>query len=230
MKLSNMEYGFRKIDELAQLMNVNKVNQNLKARGGPRQSTTNVVSTYFTGTLKFQVLRAENVQPSSNSGTSNPYLITQYPDSEKRASNENLPSITSNPIAYFLGNKNELLRTRVVYDSLNPSWDETFEILVNPSEKLMLLVYSKNLLASDDLIGVGIINFEAGTPIRNRLADHQTHNISLDLKPQGHIFLRITHEGEVEEIDFWFRKCRGSFRRSRQDLLRIIAAKVEFFY
>jgi hypothetical protein len=40
----------------------------------------------------------------------------------------------------------------------------------------------------------------------------------------------LTHEGEVEDIDFWFRKARGAFRRTRQDLLRIIASKVTIFY
>ena len=130
---------------------------------------------------------------------------------------------------YFLGNKNELLRTRVVYDTLNPAWDETFEILVNPSERLNINVYSKNILTANDSIGVGVINLESGSSIRNRLSDHQTHNISMDLNPQGRIFLRLTHEGEVEDIDFWFRKSRGTFRRTRQDLLRIIASKVVIF-
>jgi len=222
-----MEYGFKKLDELSQLMNVNKVKETLRVKSSTKHNRGNF-STHFVGTLKFQVIRAENIQASSSVGSSNPYIIIQYPENENSV--DDSKSLKSNPIAYFLGNKNELVRTRVVYDALNPTWDETFEILVNPSERLNIHVYSKNMLATDDLIGIGILNLEAGGSIRNRLVDHQTHNISLDLKPQGRIFLRLTHEGEVEDIDFWFRKARGAFRRTRQDLLRIIASKVTIFY
>ena len=218
-----MEYGFRKLDELSQLMNVTKVKETLRGKAISQRTPTSFAA-QFAGTLKFQVIRAENIQASSSAGSSNPYIIIQYPENDKIS--EDSGNLASYPIAYFLGNKNELLRTRVVYDTLNPTWDETFEILVSPSERLDIHVYSKNLLTSDDSIGLGIINLEAGSPIRNRLSDHQTHNISMDLTPQGRIFLRLTHEGEVEDIDFWFRKCRGTFRRTRQDLLRIIAAKV----
>jgi len=204
-------------------MNVAKVKETLRVRSSGKRNVGNIY-TRFAGTLNIQVIRAENIQPNSSAGSSNPYVIIQYPESGTSA--DDSTNLTSNTIAFFLGNKNELLRTRVVYDTLNPSWDETFEILVNPSERLDIHVYSKNMLTTDGLLGVGILNLEAGSSVRNRIEDHQTHNFSMDLNPQGRIFLRLTHEGGVEDIDFWFRKSRGTFRRTRQDLLRIIASKV----
>jgi hypothetical protein len=189
----------------------------------------------FSGMLKIEVLLAENVKACTSAGSANSYVILKLGDDktskdQRRSSIGSVNSHTSQSLSSlatgFIGNKNELLRTRVVNDNLNPIWGETFEVLLPRVDKLSAFVYSKNIISADDLAGQGSIDLSSGSSLQRRLLNHQTHKVTVDLEPQGALVLRITHDGEVEDVDFWFRKTKERLKRTRNDFFRVIVSRV----
>lgn len=85
---------------------------------------------------------------------------------------------------------------------------------------------SKNLLTADDVAGTATIDLSLGTRLRRKLLDHQTHDVYLELEPQGRLLLRLTLEGEQEDVDFWFRRTNERLLRTRDGFLRSYTAKV----
>jgi hypothetical protein len=148
----------------------------------------------------------------------------------------------------------ELAKSRVEYDSLNVSWDESFHCILPAVDKLEVLVYSKNLIASDELMGRAELDFTQLSSLSSssselsrsnsdaggagavgglakmmravNLFDHQTHDIWIDVEPQGRLLLRLTLEGEDEDVDFWFKKSIERLGRTRDDFYRVLTAKV----
>jgi len=60
-------------------------------------------------------------------------------------------------------------------------------------------------------------------------ADYQTHDIWLNLDTQGRVLLRISMEGEKDDIQFWFGKAFRSLKRTENDMARIIVEKMSGF-
>jgi hypothetical protein len=94
---------------------------------------------------------------------------------------------------------------------------------------LEVTVYSKNLLTFDDICGTAVVDLTASSRIRRKLQDNQTHDVYLDLQPQGRILLRLTLEGEQEDIGFWFRKTNEKLIRARNSFLRSVTGKLTAF-
>lgn len=109
---------------------------------------------------------------------------------------------------------------------MNPTWDEIFTVILPPVERLEVSVYSRNLLTADDLAGVGLIDLSLGTRLRSRLVDHQTHDLYVELEPQGRVLLRLVLEGEQEGVGFWFRKTNERLIRTRDAILRLVTEKI----
>jgi hypothetical protein len=123
----------------------------------------------------------------------------------------------------------ELARTRAVQETLNPTWDETFTSLLPPVSALEIEVYSKNLITSDEFVGKAVIDLNGRTSrLRRKLMDHHTHDVFIELEPQGRVLIRLTMEGEEEDVDFWFRRSRERLGRTRDDFLRSLSGKVCF--
>ncbi|KAJ3408968.1 hypothetical protein HDV05_004660 [Chytridiales sp. JEL 0842] len=121
----------------------------------------------------------------------------------------------------------ELARTRSVPETLNPTWDETFTSLLPPVSALEIEVYSKNLLTADEFVGKAVIDLNGRTSrLRRKLKDHHTHDVFIELEPQGRVLIRLTMEGEEEDVDFWFRRSRERLGRTRDDFLRGLAGKI----
>ena len=111
------------------------------------------------------------------------------------------------------GKECEMARSRYISDSLNPTWDETFECILPMVESLEVMSYSKNILADD-------------SRLHQKLEDQQTHDTYLELEPQGRILIRLTLEGGDEDVDFWFRRSRERLGRTRDVYVRALTAKV----
>ena len=111
-------------------------------------------------------------------------------------------------------------------ESVNPTWDETHTVILPPVDRLEVAVFSKNLLTSDEVDGTAVIDLAVGTRLRKKLADYQTHDVYLELEPQGRVLLRLTMEGEKEDVDFWFRRTNERLIRTRDTFLRSLTAKV----
>ena len=59
--------------------------------------------------------------------------------------------------------------------------------------------------------------------------DNQTHDIFVDLEPQGRILIRLTAEGNQEDIAYWFRRTNEKLIRTRDFFLRSLTEKITPF-
>ena len=115
----------------------------------------------------------------------------------------------------------ELVKSSVVHDSVNPIWDETFQISVLPTKYIEILVYNKtSFLTSDDLCGKKVVRLSSSW------CDHQTHDIWIKLDPQGRILIRITMDGEGEDIDFFYKNAKQRLMRALIDFLRALVHRI----
>lgn len=243
-KLCNIEYAMSKLDEMHKVMQVDSLTQNVKDYRAatmkmpktPRSRQQPVVDTAekIFGQLKLQIAYAENLKPVNKNGLANPYVIVSVPDATVvpptvEDDDEDRPKSANSLTPTVLHGKDcELARSRAIYDSLNATWDETFQCILPPVDCLQVVVNSKNLISFDDLVGKSSIDLSRSSRLRRKLVDHQTHDVFLDLEPQGRLLVRITVEGEDEDVDFWFRKSRERLGRTRDDFVRALTAKVCF--
>ncbi|KAI8621915.1 hypothetical protein BC830DRAFT_1163383 [Chytriomyces sp. MP71] len=144
-----------------------------------------------------------------------PPLVTSTPQSAA----QQMPEVLT-------GSKCEMARTRVIADSINPIWDEAFTMLLPPITRLEIMVYSKNLITNDPLCGQASLDLSETSRLKRKLADHHTHDVFLELEPQGRLLLRLTLEGEEEDVEFWFRRAREKLGRTRNDFVRSLCTKI----
>ncbi|KAJ3277587.1 hypothetical protein HK104_003178, partial [Borealophlyctis nickersoniae] len=121
------------------------------------------------------------------------------------------------------GSACEMARTRTISDSINPTWDETFQVMLPPVSRLEVAVLSRNLLTADEVAGKNSINLQS---LKKKLADHQTHDVFVEMDPQGRILLRLTLEGKDEDVDFWFRRSKERLVRLRNDFVRALTTRI----
>ncbi|KAJ3118279.1 hypothetical protein HDU96_002715 [Phlyctochytrium bullatum] len=256
VKLCNIEFALMKLDDMYRLMNVATLTRAMKdyraTLAPPPQSTStsptasqSLDDNTLKGAFKMQLSYAENIKPVTSSGQANAYLVVRLPEGtvvpppdvdelveglavkSEKSSRRLSGSKQKNAPLVLTGSLCELARTRVIYDTVNPNWDETFTSLLPPVTNLEITVFSRNLLTADELCGKATLDFNPkASRLKRKLADHLTHDVYLDLEPQGRVLLRITLEGEEEDVDFWFRRSRERLMRTRDDFVRALCAKI----
>ena len=222
------------------MMNVQAIARNVKKHKQLAEKKPSVSSDFLTGTFNVHVAYAENIKPTLKTGASNPYLIVRVPEgtvvppppqpaNRKKtmspSAEEELPQAEPEPLV-LTGNNCELFKSRVINETLNPNWDESHSVILPPIERLEVAVFSKNLLTSDEIAGSATIDLSYGTRLRRKLVDLQTHDVFVELEPQGRVLLRLKLEGEEEDVDFWFRRTNERLIRTRDSFLRSLTAKV----
>ncbi|KAJ3300949.1 hypothetical protein HDV03_001573 [Kappamyces sp. JEL0829] len=239
-KLRNIAFAMSKLREMYKMMNVTAITRNVKNHRKSMAVTKPppVTQDFVTGAFKIHVSYAENLKPTLKNGSSNPYLIVRVPEGTVVPPPEDVPrKKTMSPTTeqepeappqptILSGNACELFRSRAINETLNPTWEETHAIILPPVERLDVAVFSKNLITADEVDGTAIIDLSVGTRLRRKLMDHQTHDIYVELEPQGRVLLRLTMEGEEEDVDFWFRRTNERLIRTRDSFLRSLTAKI----
>ena len=208
-----------------------------KTQTAPQSSSSSLADeeNEVKGAFKIQLCYAENVKPVTTSGLANAYVTVRVPDGTvvPPPDPDDLSSANTNTSAgavILTGTACEMARTRAIYDTVNPTWDETFTLLLPPVTRLELGIYSKNMITSDELCGRATLDLGLKTRLRRKLNDHITHDVFVETEPQGRLLLRITMEGEEEDVEFWFRKSKERLGRARDDFLRALCSKVCHYY
>jgi uncharacterized protein (UPF0303 family) len=98
--------------------------------------------------------------------------------------------------------------------------------MLPPVTRLEVAIFSKNFLTADEVAGTAIIDLSMGTTLREKLFDHHIHDVFIELEPQGRILLRMTNEGEEEDVEFWFKRTNERLIRTRDSLMRALTDKV----
>ncbi|GAA5797543.1 hypothetical protein HPULCUR_002931 [Helicostylum pulchrum] len=202
VKINNIEGARTKLDRLYQNMDVDDIAQEMReyeSRLPPSAAKAVDKNTKYLYSVK--IVRAENLLPADNNGLSDPYVVLE---------------IDSKHIA----------RTRTVYETLNPRWDQVFDLwLTNETIDVLAIVFDEDVIGADEELGGHW--FKLGPSYYD---DFQTHELVLNFKPQGKLVLRISMEGEKDDIQFWFGKAFRVLKRAENDAAGLIVDKMGSYF
>lgn len=87
----------------------------------------------------------------------------------------------------------------------------------------MASVRDRALIGKHDTVGRAYICLDP-----RRFGDLMVHDLWLDLDSNGRILLRISMEGEKDDIQFYFGRAFRSLKRGEGEMVRIFIDKVRF--
>ncbi|TKA33251.1 hypothetical protein B0A50_00804 [Salinomyces thailandicus] len=205
VKMNNIEYATLQLDHLEREINVDACAEVIQRLDPPlpphiarRQQGPGGASSKFTFTIK--ILEAEDLKAGDANGLSDPYVVLgdEY---QKR-----------------------LAKTRIVYGSLNPRWDETVDILTAGPLNIIATVWDWDMLGDHDCLGRTSLKLDPG-----HFNDFLPREYWLDLDTQGRVLVRVSMEGEGDDIDFYFAKAFRTLRRCERDMARRVTEKLSAY-
>jgi rubrerythrin len=99
--------------------------------------------------------------------------------------------------------------------------DETFDLSVDKPLWVMISIRDRALVGKHDTVGRAYLCLDP-----KRFGDLLTHDLWMDLDSQGRILLRVSMEGEKDDIQFYFGRAFRSLKRAEADMVRIFIDKV----
>jgi len=87
----------------------------------------------------------------------------------------------------------------------------------------MVSVRDRALIGKHDIVGRAYLCLDP-----RRFSDFLAHELWMDLDTQGRILVRVSMEGEKDDIQFYFGRAFRSLKRAEGDMLRIFIDKVCF--
>ncbi|ORY17037.1 hypothetical protein LY90DRAFT_517669 [Neocallimastix californiae] len=201
------------------------------------ESMDDINNSVVSGIFLLQIFSGENLTPCNNDGFSNPYVVIRIPGSpdnmdnkgrnnekddygKEKLSTENNDNVAIGSVDFNRGRL--VAKSSVVHDTLNPIWDETFQVSICPTTSLDIKVYNKNsnFLIENEVCGTGTIKLSS---IYN---NHQTHDIWVELEPQGRVLVRLTKMGNSENLEFHLKQATHHLKRCRDDFVRAIVNRM----
>lgn len=146
-----------------------------------------------------KIIEAEDLKACDTSGYSDPYVVLGD-EYQKR-----------------------LAKTRIIYRNLNPRWDESVDISVQGPLNLIATIWDYDTFGSHDFVGRTSLKLD---PLH--FSDYLPREFWLDLDTQGRLLIRVSMEGERDDIQFSFGKSFRHLKRTERDMVRKITAKVCF--
>lgn len=114
-----------------------------------------------------------------------------------------------------------LAKTRVVMRNLNPRWDESVDITVQGALNIIATVWDWDSFGDHDYVGRTSLKLD---PMH--FSDYMPREYWLNLDTQGRLLLRVSMEGERDDIQFYFAKAFRLLKRTERDMIRRITDKV----
>ncbi|KAF1944615.1 hypothetical protein EJ02DRAFT_83890 [Clathrospora elynae] len=117
-----------------------------------------------------------------------------------------------------------LAKTRVIYGNLNPRWEETIDITTNGPLNIVATIWDWDTLGDHDCVGRTSLKLDP-----SHFRDYMPREYWLDLDTQGRLLLRVSMEGERDDIQFYFGKSFRTLKRTERDMTRKITDKLSSF-
>ena len=114
-----------------------------------------------------------------------------------------------------------LAKTRIVHANLNPRWDESVDITTQGPLNIVATVWDWDQLGDHDCVGRTSIKLDP-----SHFSDFLPREYWLDLDTQGRLLLRVSMEGERDDIQFYFGKAFRTLKRTEREMTRTITDKV----
>jgi hypothetical protein len=196
IKLNNIEAVQYKLDLLYSDIDADLIAE-LNEKGEDVTERKNSKQVYI---YSVKVVQAEGLRPMDSNGLSDPYVI-----------------LTSGQL--------ELARTRVVFESLDPRFDEVFDIPLDIPIIVRATVYDHDIVGHDEICGQS--TFQLQPALYN---DYLPHDLWLDLDSQGRLLIRISMEGERNDIRFYFGKAFRTLKRTQTDMGRMFIEQMSGYF
>ena len=117
-----------------------------------------------------------------------------------------------------------LAKTRIIYRNLNPRWDETVDITTQGPLNVVATVWDWDAVGDHDCVGRASLKLDP-----SHFGDFLPREYWLDLDTQGRILLRVSMEGERDDIQFYFGKAFRTLKRTERDMTRTITDKLSAY-
>lgn len=117
-----------------------------------------------------------------------------------------------------------LAKTRVIYSNLNPRWDETVDITTRGPLNIIATIWDWDTLGDHDCVGRTSLKLDP-----SHFRDFLPREYWLDLDTQGRLLLRVSMEGERDDIQFYFGKAFRTLKRTERDMTRQITDKLSAY-
>jgi rubrerythrin len=180
------------LDKLEHEMKVSECAELLR-RVEPKQHAKRPNKYIFT----IKVVEGEDLKACDPNGYSDPYVIL-CDEYQKR-----------------------LLKTQVKYSTLNPHWNESFDITVSSPLNIIATIWDWDRVGDHDFVGRTSLKLD---PVH--FSDYLPREFWLDLDTQGRLLIRVSMEGERDDIEFYFGKAFRHLKRTERDMVRKITDKV----
>ena len=149
------------------------------------------------GTPEYKIVEAEDLKACDQNGYSDPYVVL-CDEYQKR-----------------------LAKTRIIQKNLNPRWDESVDITVSGPLNVIATIWDHDTFGDHDFVGRTSLKLD---PIH--FSDYLPREFWLDLDTQGRLLLRVSMEGERDDIRYYFGKGFRHLKRTERDMVRKITDKV----
>ena len=118
-----------------------------------------------------------------------------------------------------------LAKTRTIYDTLSPRWEEVFDISVTTPIWVSATVWGRRLNFDPVLHGRASLRLDPAL-----LGDQAAHELWLDLDSGGgKLLLRISMEDAHDDILFHFGRAFRVLKRCEADMVRVIVDRMSIF-
>lgn len=117
-----------------------------------------------------------------------------------------------------------IAKTRIIYNNLNPRWDDTVDITTKGPLNIIATLWDWDAVGDHDYVGRTSLKLDPA-----HFSDFMPREYWLDLDTQGRLLLRVSMEGERDDIQFYFGKAFRTLKRTERDMTRKITEKVGGF-
>ena len=147
-----------------------------------------------------KIVEAEDLKACDVNGYSDPYLVLTD-EYQKR-----------------------LFKSRTIYRNLNPRWDESIDIATQGPLNLIATVWDWDAVGDHDYVGRTSLKLDP-----SHFSDFLPREYWLDLDTQGRLLVRVSMEGERDDIQFYFGKAFRTLQRTQRDMTRKITDKLSAY-
>ncbi|KAH9831900.1 c2 domain containing protein [Teratosphaeria destructans] len=199
VKINDIEYATMQLDKVEKEINVDACAAVIQERDpSPPPNVRGGRGSKFMFTIK--IIEAEDLKAGDVNGLSDPYVVLgdEY---QKR-----------------------LAKTRTVYQSLNPRWDETVDILTTGPLNVIATVWDWDMVGDHDCLGRTSLKLDP-----SHFNDYLPREYWLDLDTQGRVLVRVSMEGERDDIQFYFGKAFRTLKRTERDMARKVTDKLSAY-
>ncbi|EWC45810.1 hypothetical protein DRE_05147 [Drechslerella stenobrocha 248] len=197
VKFNNIEYAIHQLDLLEKSINVDRCAAIIQKHTPVYQPKKQSSNKYL---FTIKIVEAEDLKACDMNGFSDPYVV--------------------------LGDeyRKRLAKTRVIYTTLNPRFEETVEITTTGPVLLTATIWDHDTVGEHDYVGRAPIKLDPSF-----FGDYEPREFWLDLDTQGRLLLKISMEGERDDIQFYFGRTFRTLKRTERDMARQITDKCSPF-